>query len=71
MEEAVKNCDLATLGTILRQDATIPMSTAKMAACRLADRPQSRKRRKVVELLLDHGWNVNEPIDKSLHPLLR
>jgi hypothetical protein len=70
MEQTIKRNDLVELERLLRQTPALTF-IVELATCRLEKRPTSMKRKKAVNLLLTHGWDVNGPIGVQKDPMLR
>lgn len=68
--KAIEEEDNDELGKLLLEGIPPSALNVKLAAARLAS-VSSEKRRESVDLLIKHGWNLNNPLGVSTPPLLR
>jgi len=71
MKRAIKSGDLVELELLLRNTSAPSCTIVQWAVDRLAKRPRLMKRKEVVNLLLDHGWDVNRKLGAHDDPMLR
>jgi hypothetical protein len=71
MKRVIKSGDLVELELLLRQTSAPSCTIVQWAVDRLAKRPRLTKRKEVVNLLLEHGWDVNEKFGVHEDPMLR
>lgn len=71
MERAIREGDLEKLEQLLHQSPAPSGDTVDVAVGRLAEQPSSWERKKAVELLLTHGWDVNRWLGIHEAPMLR
>lgn len=71
MKRAIKSGDLVELELLLRQTSAPSCTIVQCAMDRLAKRPRLMKRKAVVNLLLEHGWDVNKKLGVHEDPMLR
>jgi len=70
MEEAIRSGDHVTLERLLRTSSPSP-KIVQYAKDRLEKKPQSKKRKEAINLLLEHGWDVNNKLGINDEPMLR
>jgi hypothetical protein len=71
MKRVIKSGDLVELELLLRQTSAPSCTIVQWAVDRLAKRPRLMKRKEVVNLLLEHGWDVNKKFGVHEDPMLR
>lgn len=71
MGHAIRSGNNAELKSLLLRSSPPSSRVVDYAVDRLADRPHSTKRRETVDLLLDHGWDVNLQLGMNDDPMLR
>lgn len=71
MKQAIKSGNLVELELLLCRNSAPSFTVVEQAVDRLAKNPRSMKRKEAVNLLLTHGWDVNEKLGVSEEPMLR
>lgn len=71
MEHAIRSGNNVELKSLLLPSSTPSSRVVDYAVDRLARKPRSMKRREAVNILLDHGWDVNLKLGMNDDPMLR